>query len=79
MPLQLNVDGDVLTVTHQVGLLNLRGCNQLLDARETGANLECPGGFLDYFDFDVDAVRARAGRRRDVDAFEVTQRGRAPA
>ena len=63
-----------LAVAEQVRLLDLRRGDEVLDAREAGADLERAGRALADLDVDVHLVGRRALLGRDVDALEVAER-----
>ena len=64
----LRLQGERLAVAEEVRLLDLRGGDEVLDAREAGADLERAGRPLGDLEVDVDRARAsspaRSRRRR---------------
>src|SRR5690606_34608127 len=72
-PGDLRLQRQALPVAEQVGLLDLRGGDEVLDAGEAGADLEGARRLLGDVDVDVHPVRGRALLRGEVHAAEVTE------
>ena len=70
----LRLQRERLAVAEQVRLLDLRGSDEVLDAREARADLERAGRTFADLDVDVHPVGCRALLGRDVDALEVAER-----
>src|SRR5690606_15502461 len=78
-PAELRLQREALPVAEQVGLLDLRRCDEVLEARKARADLERPGRLLHHLDVDVHPIERRTLLGRDVDALEVAERRDAPA
>ncbi len=74
-PGDLRVERQRLAVAEEVGLLHLRGGDEVLDAGEARAHLEGAGRLLADLDVDVDVALVLALLGGDVDVLEVAERG----